>query len=853
MVCQQVTSLDGLPATPIDAPVQTYHPMRHYLHCVRQTIDVVQEPAAHEHNMDGALATLRLPDQPQSSRVKVYDDRIVLSLVMDAPLAAYIVTRVSYRLNNANAIPSSHSYERALVHGPVTMTIVQELRGDGTQTVPQILETLHAMRTSLAIRDCFGHTMAVRVADGDVELAELRDLGMSSTFASLRRAMIVAFADQMAHVQRIKLAETDAISQDDRRANRQAAGRLSGRARCLSSTLDALVANAVPRLVVARLPRALWLVKKLWDGDDDSQAPGPQVDATRFDETDISVRAGQIASLIPVDAGCSTGVRAKLLAMLHDFDNANRTHLQPRQLKQEVPLQTRLSDVDRTLGRRPFARTLETYGDRLYSRSSNTATAIDEARTQSQEVMDVMRVCHAIILTQLDAPFDCFVRQTDFFPAGPFAAGVAPTYYAGLWSWTRLASFAGSSTFYSALAGIGGFYIGMVVLVVTAMVVEHAIDSIHSMRARRKRIEVDYDKALTCTRQAFHLTSQPFDSIRETAIAERLQADLSIANEGYTILKWKNAITAGFAGLGDKSPISLYFYTIGDFWVKWLFDVARVSQLRTALASHVYIGVEGPTEAGKSELLTMLTGAPPGVFASGSDEEHRTTEIQSWISPNRRAIFCDFPGSDDRDGELRDVARLCREMLDIVIFVVPCAGSRAAGRVPVLDEITAFIRARTLDLRPFVILVNKVDALDYHRSNPQRFTRSVAERRADVVTQLQDRLGVDVVIHSHRASTVNVGPHPTLIHIGRSSLDDVVLAYSSHAQRSYDEPRALSDCPPETDFRIQEAAKQHHLYTLAQAGAVADVESIRQWLRALSPGCVPEVGRGRQSKVLHGP
>jgi len=45
------------------------------------------------------------------------------------------------------------------------------------------------------------------------------------------------------------------------------------------------------------------------------------------------------------------------------------------------------------------------------------------------------------------------------------------------------------------------------------------------------------------------------------------------------------------------------------------------------MASQIRIGVEGPTEIGKSELLTTLIGADESLFRSGSGMDSRTMDI----------------------------------------------------------------------------------------------------------------------------------------------------------------------------------------------------------------------------------
>ncbi|CEH18473.1 P-loop containing nucleoside triphosphate hydrolase [Ceraceosorus bombacis] len=116
----------------------------------------------------------------------------------------------------------------------------------------------------------------------------------------------------------------------------------------------------------------------------------------------------------------------------------------------------------------------------------------------------------------------------------------------------------------------------------------------------------------------------------------------------------------------------------------------------------------------------MVTAADPRRFASGDALRNRTTEIQLWARDSRRsaAVYCDFAGSDDRDQELREVASLCRDILDVIIFVVPITAQRGQGRKKFIREIADYLlqREKSKDFRPFLILAAKVDQLSFNRS-----------------------------------------------------------------------------------------------------------------------------------------
>ena len=141
------------------------------------------------------------------------------------------------------------------------------------------------------------------------------------------------------------------------------------------------------------------------------------------------------------------------------------------------------------------------------------------------------------------------------------------------------------------------------------------------------------------------------------------------------LLYWQSHLKKGLADLGERPRHLRYEPTC--FWAKWLLDVGRVGQLRSLVSDRLYIGVEGPTEAGKSSLLTTLTGAHPEVFRAGFGTKFRTTELQSYTPGNLNTVFSDCPGFDDQDQHIREMARMFRDMMDVIVFVIPCNRVRA--------------------------------------------------------------------------------------------------------------------------------------------------------------------------------
>jgi hypothetical protein len=71
------------------------------------------------------------------------------------------------------------------------------------------------------------------------------------------------------------------------------------------------------------------------------------------------------------------------------------------------------------------------------------------------------------------------------------------------------------------------------------------------------------------------------------------------------------------------------------------------------------------------------------------------------------------------------------------------------------------------------------------------------------------------------------------------ALEDIVKPFSTHAQMSLEDTKALADCPPGTECKIERASHFENLCELADKGELWDVQSLRAWLWDLSPKSVP--------------
>ena len=155
-------------------------------------------------------------------------------------------------------------------------------------------------------------------------------------------------------------------------------------------------------------------------------------------------------------------------------------------------------------------------------------------------------------------------------------------------------------------------------------------------------------------------------------------------------------------------------------------------------------------------------------------------------------------------------------------------------------EIVEFINHRR-EPRPFRILLNKIDTIEYDEDEPQVFEHRVIQLKEVAVEEL-NRLGNFPANFEIRTRQ----PFKGAIVASNESLEDIVQPYSTYAQMSKKGSRALSDCKEGVKRRFGDLAEHRNLYQLAEKGVLWDVESLRQWLRNLAPNSVP----GSRGRVL---
>ncbi|KAK1758805.1 hypothetical protein QBC47DRAFT_409639 [Echria macrotheca] len=780
--CRQITAISQIPQkAPDGSKFRQYHSMDHYAHCLGTTAQgaILVSPMGYTASMTAdqfCQQCWQLPAAIRECSGVVHDNQVTISATVESRLVQFFLKDVMFKRNGKNVCVGSISFAlNPDNHDQMFMRLDYDLGPDHTPA--ESLEVLHSIRTSLYAYDMFGH--ATRLPVSEVRNQSLRHASVPGTLDSLHLAMIIAFADQIAWVQKLKL-ERDAGGDED--ANPAV---LTERAAEVADLVDNIVISAPPHLVSRRLKYALETSESLWP-ESREEPPAPRGPGN------------------PCQPDCPAGPKAMVNDMLEIFI--------------ETALHFQGTSVDnwKTIGRLKLAEVmpntsltvaLKNFSDGFYNRPTDPEERIQHAIRQADDVLSSMRFCHVIMLTQLDAPPDWYWEVT----TGTLAKSIGIV--AG-------ASLLGAGT----VIGIGVM----------------AVSLAYSWMQQPVELLKIPESRLKLTLEVLGVEASPLGSIAEMQLAAHLETDMGVSDSMETLERWQKRLAEGL----KKHPVIKGRIDPSLFWAKWLFNVARVGKLRALIASQIRIGVEGPSEAGKSELLTALTGADPNTFRSGSHTNCRTMEIQIHRDTEREAAFVDCPGADDRNPRIREMAGLFRGMFGILLFVVPLDGTRSTAKEKALKEISMFLRRRGSDLRPVRILLSKADQLPSKRSRDEVFRNSLIESKRTVIRELR-RLGSlpkDFVIHSRQARSDGAL-------IASETLEDIVHPFSTHAQMSDDGKRALSDCPADEARKIDRLSLFHSLYRMAEEGYLWDIESLREWLRELSPNSVPDSARVWQDGV----
>ena len=230
-------------------------------------------------------------------------------------------------------------------------------------------------------------------------------------------------------------------------------------------------------------------------------------------------------------------------------------------------------------------------------------------------------------------------------------------------------------------------------------------------------------------------------------------------------------------------------------------------------------------------MLTVLTGASKDHFQPGSSSLCRTLGIQSYNSSRLGAIFLDSPGFDDQTPEIKYMADIFQELFAVVIIVIPMERTRSEATEKALRVAVNLLLNRD-DKRPLRILLSRADGLDFNRKDKEVFRATLRDAKEQFMSSLRSAVGED--FSSSRKQKFGEG-----IVCVPETLDDIVKPFSTHAQMDLDGIRALSDCGSDYSCKIERASHFENLWELADAGEICDIESLRFWLRELSPGSVP--------------
>ncbi|SPJ88056.1 uncharacterized protein FTOL_12525 [Fusarium torulosum] len=136
------------------------------------------------------------------------------------------------------------------------------------------------------------------------------------------------------------------------------------------------------------------------------------------------------------------------------------------------------------------------------------------------------------------------------------------------------------------------------------------------------------------------------------------------------------------------------------------------------------------------------------------------------------------------------------------------------------------------DFRPIRILLSKADRLEHNRNNKQVFHNTLADIKEQFMNLLRSELGDGF-------TTFRQQPFHDGVIRKSETLEDIIKPFSTYAQMSLEDTKALADCPPGTECKIKRASHFENLCELADKGELWDVHSLRTWLWNLSPKSVP--------------
>ncbi|KAK6497143.1 hypothetical protein TWF506_004618 [Arthrobotrys conoides] len=817
--CYAIITSRQIPQTPkVDL---RFHSMDHYNRCLDKTLTDRKEFPELSIGISTALTStqfykefLPLPETIKGCTGVVYPTRVVISCPLSPDLLQYCTKNVSFNINSKwkkdDICKSKKTFSRG---GLDSSQISLEITYNMLPNTPgeALFDMADAIERTLHLHDSFGRVLPLEVSR--LQRPQLNATHFQTTYESIRNAMIIAFADQIAKVQHLKRSG----SQNHEMLVK--AGVLTEDARITSEIIDSLVANATPSLIKKNFANASKIVEGIWNATDE---------ISTLKDVGVSTKT------TPNPVHCDD-LQKLLDEIIESFKEKTKPPVgffsamlggKP-QGKDWETMETFSKVCESSTGITLFE-TLESFSQQFYGREVDSENRIDKASTQSSRVILIMRFCHTIILTQLDPPIDFCIKFGNLVisavTSGTMSVGRSFLAASG---WTYLSYFFGIYTGFLALNWVGlamGYFM------------KHTV-----------QVQEGFDKMLKVSIQILKIQISESSS-PEVAITDLLEPDYQTSSERDTQEKWRKLLDQGLRNMtrkqtrnqqwaADKIHRSKHYPIATISWSKWLFDVAKIGKLRRMAIRQLYIGVEGTTGVGKSTLLTTLTAAPRETFNPGLTASCRTTEMQSYTPPGLATVFCDCPGSDDVNPEIRKMARLFRGLMNVIIFVVPFDQIRSKGTNAVFDEITYFIRENKQP-RPFRILLGKADQVEYDDTLEDltyKFTKLKKEAIQHISKEGKFAMNLKIRTLLRLNGTVVQS---------NETLHDIVHLYSTHAQMSMAEPKALSDCVQGTRRKVKDPDQHRHLSQLAERGLLWDIESLRQWLHNLAPGSVP-TSRGR--------
>ncbi|KAM0401262.1 hypothetical protein ACHAQC_001943 [Fusarium culmorum] len=809
--CLQIQNVEDLPGIPGAREVDEHHKMSHYFHCVKGSIGarlpqetlLESHPTTNSHEFPSMI--LPMPATVTDCSCVVENDRLTVSFNVSTAIIQYLL-REAFFMKEGKEIPLNIIGYIQHPEDNCQASVVLEYIIEDNKVFEHVGKASVALQQGVTLRDIFGRSILVKV--GSVKHLGLDKASQPEILESIRLAMVRALVAQTSKVQSIRTQDAS-INAD----TPEAVTELDEKVRLVVDRIDSLVSDASPHLVIKQMGHAFAILKALWPRDFETDqdymvsVPG---------QWEIGESDTDLLRDVPVD--CPRVLRELITNMFENQKGSTITQA-GASLKawtnEKRPTLTQQFENVPTL-----ANALKRFSHDLYHRSTDSSRRTEQATSQFQDVMGVVQLCHLIIITQLDAPYEWYCRSTEGRKKTSAALGILPSYI----SWTSapalLETVGLSALSVSSLAMAGGL---------GAMYYSYRIFN-HFLHLHSEYLDLSFPGVLAATLQALGLPPAEPGEMVEKTLLNHLKEDAQSSRTPETLEKWRVELEKGlenYPGAKDNQWSIIPDY----FWAKWLFTVTEVAQLRIQLLDKICIGVQGSTEAGKSQMLTVLTGASKNHFKPGSSSLCRTLGIQSYNSSELGAIFLDSPGFDDQIPQIKYMADVFQELFAIAIIVIPMERTRSEATESALRIAVKSLLNRD-DKRPLRILLSQADGLDFHRNNKEVFRATLRDVKDQFMSKLRKEVGENFT--SFRQQRFGDG-----IVCVPETLEDIVKPFSTHAQMDLDGIRALSDCGLKYSCKIERASHFENLCELADSGEIWDIESLRSWLRELSPNSVP--------------